>query len=270
MRKVKKLLKISAVSFVLLCILTVLFSIYAINKPGIIILMYHKIGVPKPHARIKGLYVEPKTFEKHIKLLKKLGYSFITYHDYINHAHNTAYFKKKIMITLDDGYEDNYTNLFPILKKHKVPAHIFMITGAIGKKNFTEGGWDREKVEEDMLTETQIIEMNKSGLVFFGSHCVDHKPITVFTDEERLIQLVESKERLETLLSTPIDMFAFPIGVFNNKALEDVKKSGYSISFTTDEGRNYPETDRYQLKRIGIAGWFSQLDVVKKIVVSAF
>lgn len=270
MKKIVKILKISLIVLLIITGITTAFTWYALNKPGVIILMYHKIGNPKPHAKIKGLYVTPERFEGHIVLLKKLGFSFITYRQYLENKNNNDFFKKKIMITVDDGYEDNYTNMFPILKKHVVPAHIFMITGAIGARNYTEGGWDREKVEEDMLTEAQIKEMYASGLVFFGSHCVDHKPITEFNDAERIGQLKASKERLELLLDTTIDMFAFPIGVYTDAALLDVEKSGYSMTFTTDEGRNYPETSLYQLKRIGIAGWFSDTDIIKKCALSAF
>lgn len=270
MKKIVKILKISLIALLILTGITTAFTWYALNRPGIIILMYHKIGTPKPHAQIKGLYVTPERFEGHIVLLKKIGYSFITYHEYLENISNKEYFKKKIMITVDDGYEDNYTNMFPILKKHAVPAHIFMITGAIGAKKFTEGGWDREKVEEDMLTEAQIREMHESRLVFFGSHCIDHKPITEFKDEERVRQLKESKERLERLLDTSIEIFAFPIGVYTEAAVKDVEKTGYTMSFSTDEGRNYPESSLFTLKRIGIAGWFSDADVIKKCALSAF
>ena len=71
-------------------------------------------------------------------------------------------------LTLDDGYEDNYTNLFPLLKKYQAKATISVVTGSIGQPG--------------ILTADQIREMSDSGLVEFASHTVTHPHLTSLDD----------------------------------------------------------------------------------------
>ncbi len=269
MTKRYKITRILFLTVLSLFMVLVACTFYAVNRPGIIILMYHKIDHAKPEAKIKGLYVSPEKFERQILMLQKFGYTFISYKDYLQNRNDPNYFEKKVMITLDDGYRDNYTKLFPIVKKYKIPVHIFMIIDAIGAEGYTKGGYKRENVPENMLTADQIKEMSDSGLVFFGSHCIDHIPVTKFTRKERIRQLTESKIKLEAITGKPVDIFAFPIGFYDGESIIDVGNSGYLMSFTTDEGRNFPDTGLLRLNRIGIAGWYSQLDILKKIFVTA-
>jgi len=46
-----------------------------------------------------------------------------------------------LVITIDDGYENNYSVAYPILKKYKVPATIFLTTGFIDRVNFLWTDW---------------------------------------------------------------------------------------------------------------------------------
>ncbi len=71
--------------------------------------------------------------------------------------------ENSILITFDDGYRNNYTNAFPILKKYNIKATIFLNTEYIGK--------DRSYLEWD-----EIREMYESGLVDFQMHTYSHFP----------------------------------------------------------------------------------------------
>lgn len=91
-----------------------------INKNKVKVLMYHSIQGPK--FLPKNLIVLKKNFEKHIRYLKK-NYNIITWTDFVL----KKYKQNSILITFDDGFMDNYTYAFPILKRYNVPAIIFRI-----------------------------------------------------------------------------------------------------------------------------------------------
>ncbi len=103
------------------------------DKHGLLILTYHKI-TDKPDMD-DPLKVSVSNFEKHIRYLKN-HYSILTGEQLKDLIQNNEPFpKKSCLITFDDGWLDNYTNAFPILKKYSVPAVIFISTDYIGTDN---------------------------------------------------------------------------------------------------------------------------------------
>ena len=118
------------------------------------VLMYHAVsdymwGIPE-------LFISPSTLEEQLKALVEGGYTAITFED-LDHI---AEIEKPVMLTFDDGYNDNYTELFPLLKKYNVKATVFVIVN------------DMERVHN--LTKEQVREMSDSGLVSIQSHTMSH------------------------------------------------------------------------------------------------
>lgn len=68
-------------------------------------------------------------FEKYIKFLSKNGEA-ITLNDIKDLKKN---YKKKYIITFDDGFHNNYKFALPILKKYKIPHIIYLTTDYIDK-----------------------------------------------------------------------------------------------------------------------------------------
>lgn len=101
------------------------------DKPGII-LAYHRI-LPKESAEITytqpGMYVTTETFEQHMAFISK-NFSLLRLEDL---AHDPRP-DNICMVTFDDGWADNYTHAFPILKRYGIPATIFLSTNMVGKR----------------------------------------------------------------------------------------------------------------------------------------
>lgn len=88
-----------------------------INDIAIPVLNYHKVDEQKI-----ALSISPQEFEEQIKYLAKEGYNTITPSEMMNALeYGTPLPEKPIMITFDDGYLDNYTNAYPILKNMDLP-----------------------------------------------------------------------------------------------------------------------------------------------------
>lgn len=167
-------------------------------------LMYH--AVSDNCWGIDSLFLSPSKMEEQLKWLTENNYTPIWFED----LPRLKEIKKPILLTFDDGYQDNYTELFPLLKKYQVKATVFMITGSIGAENY--------------LTEAQIKEMNASGLVSFQSHTVSHRLLTDISAEDLATELKQSKETLYNLTGKKPFVFCYPTGKQNAKVREAVAK----------------------------------------------
>ena len=90
------------------------------------VLMYHAVG--DDCWGEEHLFVRPAELEQQLQYLSENGYETIFFEDL---AHLERY-EKPVILTFDDGYDDNYTLLLPLLQKYHMKATIFMIAGDIG------------------------------------------------------------------------------------------------------------------------------------------
>jgi peptidoglycan/xylan/chitin deacetylase (PgdA/CDA1 family) len=124
-------------------------------KHRCIVLIYHRITSPaKELVPLQdGMYVEPEIFEEHLRYLKK-HFKIISLEELISIMKSRKSFKKFCHITFDDGWQDNYSNAYPLLKKYEVPATIFLATDFIG----TEEWFWPEKIMY-LLIKTQKVDI---------------------------------------------------------------------------------------------------------------
>ncbi len=207
------------------------------NEYVVPILMYHSIEYnPAPGNR---LAVDPRILDKQLRFLKEHRYNVIPLESLAALVRDKKPIPPKtIAITFDDGYKNNYTNAFPILKKYKIPATIFLIVNEVGR---SQG--DRLKWED-------VGEMQQSGLITFGSHSLDPEPLVNLKSEEELRkQIFFSKEVLEKRLGRPVNSFSYTSGLFTSHIRQLVIDAGYQVAVTTNPGNDYPDYDVYALKR---------------------
>jgi peptidoglycan/xylan/chitin deacetylase (PgdA/CDA1 family) len=82
----------------------------------------------------KNISVNSRDFEKQILFLKNNGHNFIHFSDL--EKIEVKKLNKPTIIFFDDGFKDVYVNALPILKKHNIPATIFITTGLIERTDF--------------------------------------------------------------------------------------------------------------------------------------
>lgn len=190
-----------------------------VNKDlSIPILYYHSIkSVPN-----NELCMPTEKFEKQIAYLYQHGYHSVTLTQlYDSFYGNSQLPEKPIVITFDDGYKDNYTNAFPILKKYGFTAAVFVITSNVGHSN--------------NLSWSQLKELTHNGWLV-ESHTVSHYDLTKLDSTKLALELNDSKTSLEKQLGTTVGFFAYPSGQFNEKVEKAVKNAGYLMGFTTQRG----------------------------------
>lgn len=214
-----------------------------------LILMYHHIAPPPDGAKIRGMYVTPRQFDRQIEWLKLRGYEFVTFRDLIT---PTTKAHKRIIITLDDGYRNNYSHAFPILQKHRVSAVIYPILEDLGRTGVTWPG-ATEQTPADMMNEQELREMAAAGIEF-GSHLLHHKRLTEMSEARQKEELAQSMAGLETLLGERVLSIAYPYGAYDDQIIEQTRAAGYRFGVTTDPGSNPDGTDPLRLGRYTAKG----------------
>ena len=257
------------------------------RKP--LILAYHSIRDDRGYS----IDVTIKQFEKQMDYLYRKGFQVTSLKKLaeVLQLHNRKLTPKLVAITFDDGHRDNYHNAYPILKKYGFCATIFLATEYIGTTQWVKyvspkaREWYAQKPidyentanwkQYEFLSLTEIREMAKSGIIYFGSHTQTHPFLTQIPDKNIQQEIIQSKNELERILGTSVDSFCYPYGNFNEKVKEHVKKSGYLCACVTQLNsfpHNYLNKDLFTLKRIGVyydvglwnfrfkvSGWFDWL-----------
>lgn len=94
-----------------------------------IVLMYHRVGSIAVDPW--DLAVSTENFEMHLALLKQ-KYNVVPVAGLIRQINSGRIEKKTVCITFDDGYQDNFINAMPLLKKFGCPATFYIATGHTG------------------------------------------------------------------------------------------------------------------------------------------
>lgn len=129
-----------------------------------IILMYHR--VTNLDCDPWQLAVSPQNFKEQMEVIQKLG-TALKLQDFAAFQSGGKRLNKKIAVTFDDGYADNYIYAKPILEQFETPATIFVSSSYIGKD--TEYWWDdleRIFLQPGTLPENLLIQIGGKDFSF--------------------------------------------------------------------------------------------------------
>ena len=213
------------------------------------VLAYHKIDEPTADVKLRGAFTSPKNFARQMRYLKRLNFEFYTASELIEfYNENGAFPLKSVTLTFDDGWKDNYTNAFPIMRELGIRATIFLVPSCIGKRSakvVADGESERQH-----LSIEDIFEMSEYGIEF-GSHTLNHKLLHRIPDQEIEFEVTESKKEIENLLQKSCRVFAYPAGFHTDAARDAVRRAGYIAAFSTVYGER-ENIDLYALNRVEI------------------
>ena len=202
------------------------------------ILMLHRVA-PEPGS---GMNMPPARFEALLQLLSGMGYRFVTISELLAAPEQAGL----LALTFDDGFADNYSHAFPLLKQYGAKATIYLAT-------------EIEGIER--LTPTQIREMVDSGLVEFGAHTLHHVNLTQLDAAEAEREIVESRRQV-TALAGACASFAYPFGRFAPEHEAMVQAAGYAAAVSTRKTIEPLRADnRFRLPRISTSGDMDSLQM---------
>ncbi|MGO2082397.1 polysaccharide deacetylase family protein [Vagococcus sp.] len=200
------------------------------------ILMYHSLMKSDDGNTLK---IDPEEFEQQMKWLHDNQYYTLTTKEaYQVLSKNKAPSKKMVWLTFDDGYLNNYTEAFRILKKYKLNGTINYITSKLGSSNY--------------FSVEQMKEMKKSGVIDIQSHTVNHINLDEQSDQQIKEELIQSKKWLDETLNQSTQLLCYPAGRYDERVQLIAKEAGYDFAITTDPGLATSDENFYSLKRVRI------------------
>lgn len=202
------------------------------------VMMYHSIDANDAATKLS---VKPASFARQMEFLQKGHYNAVGLDKvalYIEKKEKTPL--KTVAVTFDDGFENNYKDAFPALKKYNIPATIFVIVDRIGQPGYLD--WKELK------------EMSDSGVVTIGSHTMSHRFLTSLDAEGIMRELKGSKDALERGLGKKVEYLCYPMGRHSDLIKRMAKESGYLCAVTTGNCKDTPSNhDIYAIRRVRVS-----------------
>jgi peptidoglycan/xylan/chitin deacetylase (PgdA/CDA1 family) len=202
------------------------------------VLMYHHVQ-SKEIAKTNNqtsLTVFTDTFKSQMQYLKSKNYNTVSMSDLVNFFDaGTPVTGKNILITFDDGYQDFYSDAYPILSELGLKATVFVSTGLMENPGY--------------LTWGEILGMN--GSILFANHTWSHKNVQVSSSAMNMEISTADTQLNDRGLNSP-KVFAYPFGLETIQAEKYLSSLNYKAAFTTISGNILCKKQRFGLPRIRI------------------
>ncbi len=204
-----------------------LFPLFSIAKRRPRIFMFHSVGHSDTTLSTGeiGPRIDPDTFGHFARWLKQHA-NIVTVGEICTLSRRRRIFDQRVAaISLDDGYEDNYVNAYPILQELEIPATVY-VTGDMIRYSSKDRG--------SGLTVGQIAEMSNFGIEF-GAHSVTHPRLNRISVIDAQREILDSKALIEGITSTECKGFCYPYGAYNRTVRDMVEEAGFTYAVTTED-----------------------------------
>lgn len=200
------------------------------------ILIYHSVHPSRAgETEIqKKMNVTPELFGEQLAYLRESGYTAISMDMFeVFLRAGTSTVAKPIVITFDDGWQNQYEHAFPLLRHYGMTATFYVYTSPLGK-------------DARFMTWEEVKELAAAGIVI-GSHTRTHPYLQQISEERLRAEIFESKAILEAQLGRPIVHFASPFGYSDAHIAALAQEAGYHTARTAYQGTQHTWDERYRL-----------------------
>ena len=222
------------------------------------VLTYHRF---EKRENPPGTVVSPGVFAEQMDWLASHPIPVVGLRDSIRLAAGENVATPSVAITADDGWRTVYSQMFPVIAKHRFPVTIFINPPMIGHG-------------EAYLTWSMIDEMRASGLVDVQAHTLSHPN---FNEERRKRtpedyaafvkhELADCQSMLEDKIQAKVDQLAWPFGIHNPQLEQTAANAGYVASYALGSKpvlagspvQALPRSQIYESDGVGRFAWMAE------------
>jgi peptidoglycan/xylan/chitin deacetylase (PgdA/CDA1 family) len=198
------------------------------------VLLYHSVN-DQATARNRQWTVSPQSFASHLDAVAASGRSAMTVTEIADGLRRERPLPARpVGITFDDGFADSYEALRALLGRG-LAATMYVTTSEIGA--------------HDRLSALQLAELAGMASVELGAHAVRHRRLDELLDRELTSEVRESKTRLEDMVQSRIDSFAYPHGAHDGRVRAAVAAAGYRSAAAVKNVLSHDRDDPFAVAR---------------------
>ncbi len=208
--------------------------------------MYHRFN----ESKYPSTNIQMNIFTEHLKLINDSKFSFYHPKNFENEFSKPKK-QKKILLTIDDGFQSFYDEAWPILKKDKIPFILFISTEPVGKNGYMS--WD------------QIKEIEKNDFAVIGHHSHTHEYLIDVSDNEFVSDIEKANKLFLKNLGYVPSLFSYPFGEYS-KFMKDYISKNFKLSFGQHSGVIDINKEKFELPRFPINEKYGEINRFKSII----
>lgn len=247
------------------------------------ILMYHSFTQDPEQAG--GMTVLVSDFEEQLRTLREAGYHSVSYQQLIDFVEDGADLPDKpLVITIDDGYQNNLDLAAPLLEEYGFTANIAVIGVSVGKDTYKDTG---EAILPHFSLEDALPWIQR-GVLTVTTHSYDMHQVANLDgedcrqgalrmegeSEEAYIQALtqdylRATQELEAVVGSVCPVYTYPNGLCSQLSEVVLQRLGVQVTVTTESGVNQllkgAEQSLYQLRRITVEGELTAQELLDRM-----
>ncbi len=189
-------------------------------------------------------------FLKHIQLINDSNYEFIHPKEFQENF-NTPKKQKKILLTIDDGFQSFYEIAWPYLKENRIPFILFISTKPVGNKGYMN--WD------------QIKEIDKESFSIIGHHSHTHEYLIEKSNEVFVQDITKANSIFKNKLGYIPDLFSYPFGEYS-EFMRNYISNNFTFAFGQHSGIIDVNKEKFELPRFPINEKYGELKRFTSII----